>query len=123
MRRNALIAIMSTALLAGATTSSANNGMSEDQCLAVIMAMSKLEISMIGKAPLDEATAALADVQPTLPANVTPTVDDLIAVAEEAQEFETGDPQHPMATGAFQTASRNYREALAPYCPSFDLNY
>ncbi|WP_139267191.1 hypothetical protein [Celeribacter indicus] len=34
-----------------------------------------------------------------------------------------GDPAHPMATGEFQTASGAYREALAPHCPGFDLDY
>ncbi|TCT34758.1 hypothetical protein [Martelella mediterranea] len=123
MQKTAMMAIMSTALLASATVAAANDNMSEDQCLAIMMAMSKLEISMIGKVPFGQASAALAEVQPSLPASVTPTVDDLIVVAEKAQGFKTGDPAHPMATGEFQTANRRYREALAPYCPDFNLDY
>lgn len=123
MQKNAMMAIMSMALLTSVTVASANDNMNEDQCMAVMMAMSKLEISMIGKVPFDDATAAFAEVRPSLPADVTPTVDDLIVVAEKAQGFETGDPAHPMATGEFQEASRRYREALAPYCPDFNLDY
>ncbi|WP_156092497.1 hypothetical protein [Rhodovibrio salinarum] len=97
--------------------------MSEDQCLAVIMAMSKLELAMVGKVPLADARAELAGLQSTLPENVSTRVDELVAVAESAQGIEVGDPAHPMATGEFQEANKLYREALAPRCPSFDLDY
>lgn len=121
MQRTAMMAVLSAALVTGANTSFANETMSEMQCIEVIIAVSKLEMATAGMAPLDEALADVKAIQPTIPADVGPPVDNLISIAKSAQEIEIGDPTHPMATGDSQEASLSYQKALAPYCPDYNL--
>lgn len=123
MRLPRLTFAAAVAFAATASAASAQDTMSEEQCFAVLGAMSKLELSMVGKVPLEDARAALSGLQSTVPESVWPRINDLVAVAEAAQGREPGDPAHPMATGQFQQASTSYREALAPYCPGFHLDY
>ncbi|WP_143435667.1 hypothetical protein [Henriciella aquimarina] len=103
----------------------AQDGMNEDKCMTLIVAMSKLELAMVGKAGMTgaEARSGLESLQPGLPDDVSAQVDELKAVSRSAEGIEPGDPSHPMATGTFQKASRAYRETLKPYCPGFSLDY
>ncbi|BAQ68008.1 hypothetical protein NHU_00840 [Rhodovulum sulfidophilum] len=122
-RSHLIAAALSTVLISGASGALAQGTMGEDKCMAVMMAMSKLEASMAGYADSDQAQAGLIELQPGLPAEISDRIEDLLDVALSAEGIEVGDPSHPMATGEFQKASRDYREALAPHCPSFDLDY
>jgi len=124
MHRSHLVtAALSTLLISAAGGALAQDTMGEDKCMTVVAAMSKLEASMAGYVDADEAQAGLIELQPELPAEISDRIDELLNVAVSAEGIGVGDPSHPMATGVFQKASRSYREALAPYCPGFDLDY
>ena len=123
MSRPRLIAALSAILISVASVASAQDPMGEDLCDATVLAMSKLEMSMAGYGPADEARAGLMELQPEVPAEVWETIERLLDVASVSEGIEVGDPDHPMATGEFQEASRAYREALQPRCPSYDLEY
>lgn len=124
MYRSHLITVaLSTALISGACGAIAQNTMGEDKCMTVVTAMAKLEASMAGYADADEAQAGLTELQPGFPAEISDRIEGLLEVARSAEGIEVGDPSHPMATGAFQKASRAYRETLAPHCPGFELDY
>jgi len=123
MRLPLLTFAVAAAFAATTSPSSAQGALSEDQCFAVLGAMSKLELSMVGKVPLEDARAELSGLQSMLPESVSPRIDDLVAIAQAARGIAVGDPAHPMATGEFQEASKSYREALASYCLGFNLDY
>ena len=123
LKRTAFAACVSLGMLTAPAL--AQDSMSEDECMTLVLAMSKLELAMVGKAGMmpAEARSGLEALQPDLPGDVSATINELKDVSKSAEGIKVGDPSHPMATGTFQEASRSYRQTLKPYCPSFELDY
>ena len=91
LKRTAFAACVSLGMLTAPAL--AQDSMSEDECMTLVLAMSKLELAMVGKAGMTpaEARSGLEALQPDLPGDVSATINELKDVSKSAEGIKVGD--------------------------------